>query len=112
DEALRNHRLLTATEMQPALTPVRLNDGSIPYWDSGPGDTDPQHGKPVQYGFGWFLDPYQGHERMWHYGDTTGFQTAIQRFPKDDLTIIVLCNRTDVDPTEIALHFADDYLRR
>lgn len=112
DEALRSHRLLTAAEMQPALTPVRLNDGSIPHWDSGPGDTDPQGGKPVLYGFGWFLDPYKGHDRMWHYGDTTGFQTAIQRFPKDGVTIIVLCNRTDVNPTEIALRFADDYLRR
>jgi hypothetical protein len=48
---------------------------------------------------------------MWHYGDTTGFQTAIQRFPKDNLTIVVLCNRTDVDPTAMALHVADDVLK-
>jgi CubicO group peptidase (beta-lactamase class C family) len=112
DDALRNYKLLSAAEMQPALTPVRLNDGSIPSWDSGPGDTDPLHGKPVQYGFGWFLDPYKDHPRMWHYGDTTGFQTAIERFPKDDLTIIVLCNRTDVDPKEIALQIADHYLEK
>jgi CubicO group peptidase (beta-lactamase class C family) len=111
DDALRNHTLLSAAEMRPALTPVRLNDGSVPHWDSGPGDTDPLHGKPVQYGFGWFLDSYKGHERMWHYGDTTGFQTAIQRFLKDNLTIAVLCNRTDVDPSSIALHAADDFLK-
>ena len=111
DDALRNHTLLNAKEMQAALTPVRLNDGSVPHWDSGPGDTDPLHGKPVQYGFGWFHDPYKGHARMWHYGDTTGFQTAIQRFPKDNLTIVVLCNRTDVDPTAMALHVADDVLK-
>jgi hypothetical protein len=48
---------------------------------------------------------------MWHYGDTTGFQTAIQRFLKDNLTIAVLCNRTDVDPSSIALHAADDFLK-
>lgn len=112
DDALRNHNLLSAAEMQPALTPVRLNDGSLPNWDSGPGDTDPQHGKPVQYGFGWFLDAYNDRARMWHYGDTTGFQTAIQRFPKDDLTVIVLCNRTDIDPTAIALQLADTYLKQ
>jgi len=111
DDALRKHSLLTADEMRPALTPVRLNDGSVPHWDSGPGDTDPLQGKPVQYGFGWFLDPYQGHERMWHYGDTTGFQTAIQRFPQDDLTVIVLCNRTDIDPKQIALEVANRYLK-
>ena len=112
DQALRRHTLLDVSEMSAALTPVRLNDGAIPQWDSGPGDTDPQQGKPVQYGFGWFLDSYQGHPRMWHYGDTTGFQTAIQRFPKDDLTVIVLCNRTDLDPTAIALRFADRYLKK
>lgn len=112
DQALRRHTLLDVSEMSAALTPVRLNDGAIPQWDSGPGDIDPLHGKPVQYGFGWFLDPYQGHERMWHYGDTTGFQTAVERFPKDDLTVIVLCNRTDLDPTAIALRFADRYLKK
>lgn len=110
DDALRNHKLLSAAEMQPALTPVRLNDGSVPHWDSGPGDTDPLQGKPVQYGFGWFLNPYKGHARMWHYGDTTGFQTAIQRFPQDEITIILLCNRTDVDPKQIALEVAAPYL--
>jgi CubicO group peptidase (beta-lactamase class C family) len=112
DTALRNHALLSAAEMREALTRVRLADGSTPHWDSGPGDTDPLHGKPVQYGFGWFLDAYQGHERMWHYGDTTGFQTSIQRFPKDDLTIVVLCNRTDIDPTALALQIADRYLKK
>lgn len=112
DEALREQTLLSWAEMREALTPVRLADGSTPRWDSGPGDTDPQHGKPVEYGFGWFLDPYKRHPRMWHYGDTTGFQTSIQRFPKDDLTVIVLCNRTDVDPTAIALKFADRYLKK
>lgn len=110
DQALRRNTLISAAEMSFALTPVRLKDGSVPHWDSGPGDSDPLNGKPVEYGFGWFLDPYKKHERMWHYGDTSGFQTAIERFPKDDLTVIVLCNRTDIDPKEIALRFADRYL--
>jgi CubicO group peptidase (beta-lactamase class C family) len=112
DDALRKQTLLGWAEMREALTPVRLADGSTPRWQSGPGDTDPLKGTPVEYGFGWFLDPYHGHQRMWHYGDTTGFQTSIQRFPKDGLTVIVLCNRTDVDPTVIALQFADRYLKK
>ena len=32
NDALRNHILLSEKEMQPALTPVKLNDGSQPYW--------------------------------------------------------------------------------
>jgi CubicO group peptidase (beta-lactamase class C family) len=110
DEALANHTLLGAKEMQPALTAVKLADGSEPYWASGPGDTDPLGGKPVAYGFGWFLDKYRGHKRMWHYGDTVGFKTAIQRFPDDKLTVIVLANRSDLDAAELALKVADLYL--
>jgi CubicO group peptidase (beta-lactamase class C family) len=44
---------------------------------------------------------------MWHYGDTIGFHTYIQRFPADRLTIIVLTNRTDLDPESLALRAAD-----
>ena len=44
---------------------------------------------------------------MWHYGETVGFRTAIQRFTEDRLTIIILCNRSDKDPTSLALKAAD-----
>ncbi len=110
DEALANHTLLSAKEMQPALNAVKLADGSQPYWASGPGDADPLAGQPVSYGFGWFLNPYRGHKRMWHYGDTTGFKAAIQRFPKDKLTVILLANRSDLDAAQMALKVADLYL--
>jgi CubicO group peptidase (beta-lactamase class C family) len=84
DAALRDHTLLTAQEMQPA--------------------------HPTQYGFGWFLDPYKGHPRMWHYGETVGFRTAIECFPKDDLTVIVLANRADAEAQSLALKVAELYL--
>ena len=64
-------------------------------------------GKPVSYGFGWFLDPYKGRPRMWHSGSTWGFRTVIQRFPDEELTIIILSNRTDLDVTKMALQVAD-----
>ena len=56
------------------------------------------------------LDSYKGHPRMWHYGKTVGFHTAIERFRDQDLSIIVLCNRTDVSPQELALKVANLYL--
>jgi len=107
DDALTHHTLLSEAEMQPALVPFKLPDGSLPHWSSDPGDTDPLGGKPAAYGFGWFLDPYQGHPRMWHYGDTVGFKSAIQRFPQDGLTVIVLCDRSDLDAPVLALQVAD-----
>ena len=110
DDALAHHTLLGASEMQLALTPVKLADGAQPHWTSGPGDTDPQAGKPVSYGFGWFLDPYEKHARMWHYGDTMGFKAAIERFTDNHLTIILLANRSDVDGAALASKLADLFL--
>lgn len=107
DVPLEHHTLLSEAEMQAALTPFKLPDGSEPHWASDPDDTDPQAGKSVSYGFGWFLDPYKSHARMWHYGETVGFKTAIERFTQDKLTVIVLCNRSDLDAAVLASKVAD-----
>ncbi len=108
DDGLRSHALLSAEEMEPALQLARFGGAEnavLP--DDAPAGL---RGVPVEYGFGWFLDPYKSHERMWHYGDTMGFKTAVQRFTKDGLTVIVLCNRTDLDPGALAMRAADLYL--
>ena len=111
DEALRNHTLLNEKEMQPALAPVKLNDGSEPHWPAEPGGDNLHPGEPVSYGFGWFLDPYEGHQRMWHTGTTMGFRTVIERFLGENLTIIILSNRTDLDPEKLSLQVADLLLK-
>jgi CubicO group peptidase (beta-lactamase class C family) len=100
DEALQKHTLLSAAEMAPALTPAKLADGSETHWPRKRDDNNLAPGKPVSYGFGWFLDPLNGHPRMWHAGDTMGFRTVIQRFTKEGLTIVILCNRADFNPDE------------
>ncbi len=109
DDALRNHPLLSEKEFQPALTPVKLADGSKPHWPKEPNDDNLHPGKPVVYGFGWFLDPYQGRQRMWHTGTTVGFRTVVERFT-DGLTVITLCNRTDLQPEKLALQVADIFV--
>jgi CubicO group peptidase (beta-lactamase class C family) len=92
DAALTSGKLLSKSAMGPALEPVKLNDGSAPLND----------GQPVSYGFGWFLNPLDGKPRMWHTGSTSGFRTVIERFPDEGLTIVVLCNRTDLNPGQLA----------
>ncbi len=104
DEALRSNKLLSKEEMQPALTPFVFANGTQPRW---PANSDRPEGSPALYGFGWFLDPYRDHHRMWHYGETQGFRSYIVRFPDDHLTVIVLCNRTDITPESLALNVAD-----
>jgi CubicO group peptidase (beta-lactamase class C family) len=102
DRALKEHTLLSAKEMEAALisatdrngAPLRKLDGQL---------------APL-YGFGWFLDAYRGHRRYWHYGETVGFRTAIERFPDDRLSVIVLANRADVDAPALAESVADLYL--
>lgn len=96
DRALAERTLLSAREMQAALTPVSI-----------PGGAQNDEGKHVQYGFGWFLDPYGSRRRMYHTGTTSGFRTVIERFPDERLTIIILANRTDTNPEELALKIAD-----
>ncbi|MGH9502462.1 MAG: serine hydrolase domain-containing protein [Terriglobales bacterium] len=100
DRALTHHTLLSEAEMKPAITPVKVADGSVQEPD----------GKPAAYGFGWFLNPYEDHLRMWHYGETVGFRTTIQRFVDEKLTVIVLCNRDDQIPAHLALKVADLFL--
>jgi CubicO group peptidase (beta-lactamase class C family) len=99
DQALTNHTLLSESEMRPAFSPVKVPDNSVMEPDN----------TPAAYGFGWFLNPYKKHPRMWHYGETVGFRTTIQRFERG-LTIIVLCNRDDLVPAKLALKIADLYL--
>ena len=107
DAALEHHSLLSQADMEAAWQPVRLADGSAPHWPENPGDDNLHPGKPVSYGFGWFLDPYKTRARMWHFGSTVGFRTAIERFTQEKLTIIILSNRTDLDPGGLALRVAD-----
>ena len=102
DRALTDHTLLGEPEMAPALVqptdangrPLRTPDGSV----------------APRYGFGWFLNPYRSHRRYAHYGETVGFRTAIQRFPDDGLTVIVLANRAEVNAPAMAEKVADLYL--
>jgi CubicO group peptidase (beta-lactamase class C family) len=98
DRALREHTLLSTAEMQAAFTPVKV-----------PGGAKTDDGSPTEYGFGWFLDSYQGRRRNWHSGTTTGFRTFIERFTEEGLTIIILCNRDDLKPGTLADRVAELY---
>jgi len=100
DKALSDHSLLSQSEFRAALTPVKVR---------GKGPVEP-NGTPAEYGFGWFLNAYKRFTRMWHYGETVGFRSTIQRFPDQKLTIIILCNRADITPAKLALRLADVYL--
>jgi CubicO group peptidase (beta-lactamase class C family) len=106
DDALERHVLVPEATMRAALTPVTLADGSGTRWPEQGDEDDLAPGQPVAYGYGWFLDPFEGRARMWHFGTTRGFHNAIMRFPGERLTTVALCNRTDIDARALALRLA------
>jgi CubicO group peptidase (beta-lactamase class C family) len=102
DRALTRHTLLTEKEMAPALVPPAASNGTPLQKPDGT--------LAPLYGFGWFLESPRGHRRYSHYGETVGFRTAIQRFPDDCLTVIVLANRAELNAPALAESVADLYL--
>jgi len=101
DDALRNHTLLSEKEFLPAITPAQLPPGA----ESKLAEDVPESLRfhASAYGFGWFLNLQDPHPLMWHYGDTMGFKTAIFRYLPDNVTVILLCNRTDIDQGALTL---------
>ena len=108
DDALRNHTLLSEKEFLPAITPTQLPSGA----ESKLAEDVPEslRGHASAYGFGWFLNFEDPHPLMWHYGDTMGFKTAIFRYLADNVTVILLCNRTDLDQGALTLKAAQSLL--
>jgi len=104
DDALRKHTLLSDKEFVAASTPANLPSGAErKLAEDAP---DSLREKASGYGFGWFLNLQEPDRLMWHYGDTMGFKTAILRYLDSNLTVIVLCNRTDLDAGALALKAA------
>ncbi|MDB6121212.1 MAG: Beta-lactamase [Pedosphaera sp.] len=95
DAALDGEKLLKESSKQLWWTPNKLNDGKI-----------------KNYGFGWYLDPLDGHKNIAHGGATSGFSATIQRFPDDKLSIIILTNADETGlATSIAKKVAKLYLK-
>ncbi len=86
--ALDGDKLLKASSKELWWTPAKLNDG-----------------KTKGYGFGWVLDPLDGHKNIGHGGATSGFSSTIQRFPDDKLSVIIL---TNADETGVASKLAKE----
>jgi len=85
DAALYDGRLLRPSSLQAAFTPATHTD-------------DPE----VEYGYGWRITG----ETLWHSGETVGFRNVIVRYPKRHMTVVVLTNRNEPEPYQLALEIA------
>ncbi len=95
DAALYTEKLLKRPSLDLMWTPVRLKDGQL---------------NKGNYGFGWFIDNRAGHRCIHHDGSWQGFETAIDRYVDDQLTVIALANLADSEPGKITQHVAELYL--
>ncbi len=57
---------------------------------------------PVDYAFGLGVDTWRRLERVSHGGSFVGYRAELMRFPGERLSVIVLCNRADANPTRMA----------
>lgn len=76
EQALYTEKLVRATTLKEAFTPVKLNDGTV-----------------SQYGFGWFLD--KSGKKMSHTGSWVGFLNNLERDIDKKTICIVLTSSTD-----------------
>jgi hypothetical protein len=87
DAALTNKKIINHEDLQLMFTSVKLNNNSL-----------------HPYGFGWYLDPVNGHKTIYHGGSWQGYNSYIMRFPDDKLSVIGLAN---LSPSNIALIVRD-----
>ncbi len=95
NDALYTEKLLKRSSLELMWTPVKLKNGQ------------PNKGN---YGFGWFIDERAGHRCIHHDGSWQGFETAIDRYVDDQLTVVALANLADSNPGKITQHVAEMYL--
>lgn len=93
--ALETETLLSVASKTAAWTPQRVNSG-----------------KPTTYGFGWYVDAVDGRRYAGHGGHTSGFSASVQRFPEDQLLVIVLTNTDEAVATTLARGIARFYFQR
>jgi len=83
--ALNTRRVVGASLLDTAWSPVRLSDGAT-----------------YPYGFGWYVLPQMGQRRIAHTGSWQGFKTVIARYPESRVTVVVLANLAEAQVGAIA----------
>ena len=89
--ALASGRIISAADYQLMITPAQL-----------PGGTN------TEYGFGMDVDTFAGQPRIWHNGNTFGFDASDQLFPDRHVRIVVLTNSEHGNSDLIAASIYDD----
>jgi CubicO group peptidase (beta-lactamase class C family) len=74
-------------------TPGQFNDGTV-----------------HDYAFGLYVGTYRGVRQISHSGSTAGYRAFLTRYPDQRVSVAVLCNAGNANPTEDAHAVADAFL--
>lgn len=89
---------LTSGKLHPSIFAEMQQPGSL------------SDGHPIQYGFGFFLENFQGLPTVAHSGATAGYRAWLGRIPSKGLSVAVLCNAASANTTEMAYNIFRLYL--
>lgn len=86
---LHGGKLVNASSFTTMTTPAKLTSG-----------------RPMQYGFGLFMDTLGTHRRIHHGGGINGFISELAYYPDDSLTVVVLSNTAPAPSEQVADNLA------
>jgi CubicO group peptidase (beta-lactamase class C family) len=85
--ALLGGKVLQPAMLRAMLTPITLNDGSLPTQANRKGER-----APVHYGFGIDVDPVDGRSAVSHGGSIQGFASFLQTLQAEQMTMAMIMN--------------------
>ena len=89
---------MTAGKLHPSVFELMQKPGAL------------SDGRAVNYGFGLFLNKFQGFEEISHAGATAGYRAWLGRIPAKGLSVAVVCNAASADAPGLAHQIASLYL--
>lgn len=90
------------------FTNPKVGDAAFVKLQEDPGTFN--DGKPQTYAMGLMVGTHKGVPEIAHSGSTAGYRAHLTRFPKQEVSVAVLCNVSSGNATSYALGVADLYL--
>nr|WP_246357211.1 serine hydrolase [Pyxidicoccus fallax] len=88
---------------------LRWDDGLVRAKVGGPGFLQEMQrqgqltsGRRIEYAAGLFVSTYKGLPEVSHSGATAGYRAFLARYPRQGVTVALLCNHGDINPAEYA----------
>ncbi len=98
NEGIFGGSVLQDSSLRAAWSPVKLKDGSVaPAMGSG-------------YGYGWVIGKQRGLDVISHGGGLHGFLSALSRYPKEKVNVVVLSNTMRADPSTLGSLIAQYFM--